>query len=59
MKKERGQLYCIKGVDYGHGGGPKAGLCILNRQERQRRLQERMEMMTNTFRNSETDWKRL
>jgi hypothetical protein len=48
-----------KGADYGRGGGPKAGLCILNRQERWRRLQERMETMTNVFRNSETDWKRL
>jgi hypothetical protein len=23
MKKECGQLYCAKGADYGHGGGPK------------------------------------
>jgi hypothetical protein len=47
-KKERGRLYCIKGADYGRGGGPKAGLCILNRQERRRRLQERTETMTST-----------
>jgi hypothetical protein len=59
MKKERGRRYCVKGADYGRGGGLKAGLCKLNRQERRRRLQERMEMMRNTFRNSETDWKRL
>jgi hypothetical protein len=59
MKKEHGRLYCVKGADYGRGGGLKAGLCILNRQERWRRLQERTEMMTNAFRNSETDWKRL
>jgi hypothetical protein len=58
-KKEHRQLYCVKGADYGHGGGPKAGLCRLNRQERQRRPQERTEMMRNTFRNFETDWKRL
>jgi hypothetical protein len=58
-KKERGRLYCVKGADYGRGGGPKAGLCILNRQERRRRLQERTEMMMSAFRNSETDWKRL
>jgi hypothetical protein len=59
MKKERGRLYFVKGADYGRGGGPKAGLCILNRQERWRRLQERTETMTNVFGNSETDWKRL
>jgi hypothetical protein len=59
MKKERGRLYCIKGADYGRGGGPEAGLCILNRQERWRRLQERTEMMRSAFRDSETDWKRL
>jgi hypothetical protein len=59
MKKERRQLYCIKGADYGRGGSPKARLCILNRQERQRQLQERTETMMNAFRNSETDWKRL
>jgi hypothetical protein len=47
VKKERGQLYCIKGADYERGGGPKAGLCKLNRQERRRRLQERMETMTS------------
>jgi hypothetical protein len=47
-KKERGRLYCVKGADYGRGGGPKAGLCILNRQERRRRLQEQMETMRNT-----------
>jgi hypothetical protein len=59
MKKECGQLYCVKGGDYGCGGDPKAGLCILNRQERRRQLQERIETMMNAFRNSETDWKRL
>jgi hypothetical protein len=59
MEKECRRLYCIKGTDYGHGGSPKAGLCILNRQERQRRLQERTETMMNAFRDSETDWKRL
>jgi hypothetical protein len=32
-KKERGRLYCINGADYGCGGGPKAELCKLNRQE--------------------------
>jgi hypothetical protein len=58
-KEEHGRRYCIKGADYGHGGSLKAGLCILNRQERRRRLQERTEMMTSMFRNSETDWKRL
>jgi hypothetical protein len=59
MKKECGQLYCIKGADYGHGGGPKAGLCKLNRQEQQRRLQEQMETMRSVFRDDKTDWKRL
>jgi hypothetical protein len=59
MKKEHGRLYCVKGADYGHGGGLKAGLCILNRQEQRRRLQERTEMMRSVFRDSETDWKRL
>jgi hypothetical protein len=57
-KKGCGQLYCIKGADYGRGGGPKARLCKLNRQEQWRRLQERTEMMRNAFRDSETDWKR-
>jgi hypothetical protein len=57
-KKECGRLYCVKGADYGRGGGPKAGLCKLNRQERRRRLQEWTETMRNTFRDSETDWKR-
>jgi hypothetical protein len=38
MKKERGRLYCINGADYGCGGGLKAGLCKLNRQEQRRRL---------------------
>jgi hypothetical protein len=33
-------------------------LCKLNRQERWRRLQERMVMMRSAFRDSETDWKR-
>jgi hypothetical protein len=56
MKKEHGRLYCVKGADYGRGGSPKAGLCILNRQERQRRLQERTETMRSMFRDSETDW---
>jgi hypothetical protein len=46
-------------MDYGHGGGLRAGLCRLNRQERRRRLQERTETMRSVFRNSETDWKRL
>jgi hypothetical protein len=56
-KKERGQLYCVKGAEeYGRGGGPKARLCRLNRQERRRRLQERMETMRSAFRDSETDW---
>jgi hypothetical protein len=59
MKKERRQLYCVKGADYGHGGGLKAGLCKLNRQEQRRRLQGRMETMRSAFRDSETDWKRL
>jgi hypothetical protein len=40
------------------GGGPEAGLCKLNRQERRRWLQERTETMRNAFRDSETDWKR-
>jgi hypothetical protein len=44
-KKERGRRYCVNGADYGHGGGPKAGLCELNRQERRRRLQEWTETM--------------
>jgi hypothetical protein len=57
-KKGHGRLYCVKGADYGHGGGPKAGLCKLNRQERWRWLQERTETMRNAFRDSETDWKR-
>jgi hypothetical protein len=57
-KKEHGRLYCIKGADYGRGSGLKAGLCKLNRQERRRRLQEQTETMRNTFRDSETDWKR-
>jgi hypothetical protein len=57
-KKGCGQLYCIKGADYGRGSGLKAGLCKLNRQEWQRRLQEWTEMMRNAFRDSETDWKR-
>jgi hypothetical protein len=57
-KKEHRQLHCIKGADYGCGGGLKAGLCKLNRQEKRRRLQERTKMMRNTFRDSETDWKR-
>jgi hypothetical protein len=57
-KNGRGQLYCIKGADYGCGGGPKAGLCKLNRQEQRRWLQERTEMMRSAFRDSETDWKR-
>jgi hypothetical protein len=48
-KKECGRLYCIKGADYGHGGGPKAGLCKLNRQEWRRRLQEWTETMRNAF----------
>jgi hypothetical protein len=58
-KKEHGRLYCVKGADYGHGGGLKAGLCKLNRQEWWRRLQERTETMRSAFRNSETDWKGL
>jgi hypothetical protein len=45
QKKECGRLYCINGADYGCGGGPKAGLCKLNRQEWWRRLQEQTEMM--------------
>jgi hypothetical protein len=48
-KRERRQRYCVKGADYGRGGGPKAGLCKLNRQERRRRLQERTETMMNAF----------
>jgi hypothetical protein len=44
-KKERGRLYCINRADYGRGGSPEAGLCKLNRQERRRRLQERMDTM--------------
>jgi hypothetical protein len=56
MKKERGQLYCVKGADYGRGGGPKAGMCKLNRQEQRRRLQEQTETMRSAFRDSETDW---
>jgi hypothetical protein len=44
-KKERRRLYCVNETDYGHGGGPKAGLCKLNRQECQRQLKERTEMM--------------
>jgi hypothetical protein len=59
MKKECRRLYCVKGADYGRGGGPKAGLCKLNRQEWRRRLQEWMETMRSAFRDSETDWKRL
>jgi hypothetical protein len=54
-KKGYGRLYCVKGADYGRGGGPKAGLCKLNRQEcrdgfrsGQRRWGAR--------RDSETDW---
>jgi hypothetical protein len=58
-KKERGRLYCIKGADYGRGSSPKAGLCILNRQVRQTRLQERTETVRGAFKDSETDWKRL
>jgi hypothetical protein len=58
MKKECGRLYCVKGADYGRGGGPKAGPCKLNRQERRRRLQERTKTMRSAFRDSETDWKR-
>jgi hypothetical protein len=57
-KRECGRRYCIKGADYGHGGGPKAGLCKLNRKEQRRRLQEGMEAMMNVFRDSENDWKR-
>jgi hypothetical protein len=48
MKKEHERLYCVNGADYGCGGGPEAGLCKLNRQERQRRLQEWMETMRST-----------
>jgi hypothetical protein len=48
-KRERGRRYCIKGADYGCGGGPKAGLCKLNRQEQRRRLQEGTETMMNAF----------
>jgi hypothetical protein len=59
MKKEHGRLYCVKGADYGRGGGPKAGLCKLNGQEWRRQLQERTETMRSVFRDSETDWKRL
>jgi hypothetical protein len=59
QKKECGRCYCVKGADYGHGGSLKAGLCRLNRQERWRWLQERMETMRSAFRNSENDWKRL
>jgi hypothetical protein len=44
-KKECRQFYCVNRADYGYGGGPKAGLCKLNRQERWRRLQEQTEMM--------------
>jgi hypothetical protein len=47
-KKGRGRLYCVNRADYGCGGGPKAGLCKLNRQERWRRLQERTETMRST-----------
>jgi hypothetical protein len=47
-KKEHG-LYCIKGADYECGGGLKAGLCKLNRQEWRRRLQERTETMRSVF----------
>jgi hypothetical protein len=57
--KEHKRLYCINGADYRRGSGLKAGLCRLNRQEWQRRLQERTEMMRSAFRNSETGWKRL
>jgi hypothetical protein len=58
MKKEHGRL-TVKRADYGHGGGPKAGLCKLNRQEWWGRLQEWVEVMRCAFRDSETDWKRL
>jgi hypothetical protein len=58
-KKGHRQLYCINGADYGHGSGLEAGLCILNRQEWRRQLQEWTEMMRSAFRDSETDWKRL
>jgi hypothetical protein len=57
-KKECRRLYCINGADYGRGGGPKAGLCKLNRQEWRRRLQEWTETMRSIFRDSETDWRR-
>jgi hypothetical protein len=44
-KKGHRRLYCINRADYGHGGGLKAGLCKLNRQEWRRWLQERTETM--------------
>jgi hypothetical protein len=47
MKKEHRQLYYVNKADYGHGDGLEAGLCKLNKQERWRWLQERMEMMRN------------
>jgi hypothetical protein len=48
-KKECRQLYCVNGADYGCGGGPKAGLCKLNRQKRRRWLQEQTEMIRSVL----------
>jgi hypothetical protein len=50
MKKECRQIHCVNRVDYGHSGGLEVGLCILNRQEWQKWLQEQMEIMRNTLR---------
>jgi hypothetical protein len=49
MKKERGRIYCVNRADYGRGGGPKAGLCKLNRQEWRRWLQEWTETMRSAL----------
>jgi hypothetical protein len=46
-RKEHGWLYCVNRVDYGRGSGLEAGLCKLNKQTRQRRLQEQTETMRN------------